>query len=71
MKIIIKDYEEILTIHDDELENHNFVTLLFENETSEDYGAEVTVSIKELYTAVKAFYEKRERRQKYDNLLDN
>lgn len=62
MIIKIKCDDRELILSDDELDNLNFVDVYFKDEI-------ITASIEELYTAVKAFYEKRTRELKHDKLI--
>ena len=61
MRIIIEDDKEI-ELTTDNLDNNNFVTLMFNDD-------EAILSIEELYSAVKSFYEMRTRNKRYEKLL--
>lgn len=59
MLIKIENFNDKLTIHDDDVINENFVELLF-NEVS------IIVNVDELYIAVKAFKENKKQQRNND-----
>lgn len=67
MKTEIKEDDRKIVISTDELDNDNFVDLSIY--VDEGDMIEATIPVEELYTAAKAFYEMRGRRQRHDNLL--
>jgi hypothetical protein len=68
MKIEIREDDRRICLSNDELDNDNFIDLTIY--VDEGDMMEATVSVSELYTAVKAFYEKRSRDKDYDNKLN-
>jgi len=63
MEIRIQFDEETLILTNEDMNNDNFVDIGFSGKELQ------TVPIEELYSAVKAFYERRIRMQRFDNLL--
>ena len=57
MRIIITNREDKIELTDEQLKNDNFVTLLIND-------IDIDISIEELYSAVKTFYERREENAK-------
>jgi hypothetical protein len=69
MEIKIKDADEEVWLSNEELDNNNFIELTVINKLSDDDIEEMTttISIEDLYAAVKTFYNMRTRRQNWDN----
>jgi len=65
MKIEIDYDEQKLEITDDGFDVDNFVNIQVKGDISQG----IDVPIEELYTATKAFYEKRTRMREADNLI--
>lgn len=61
MKIVIEDGEDKTTLSNDEFDNLNFINLTLEHGNPTEELVSTEISIEQLYGAVKALYEHRNR----------
>lgn len=61
MKIVIEDGEDKTTLSNDEFDNLNFINLKLEHGNPTEEFVSTDISIEQLYGAVKALYEHRNR----------
>ena len=68
MKIEIKDGNDLLTLSDESLDNHNYVEITIENEEKET--STIIVSIDELEAAVTSFIKLRKSQLELDKMYE-
>lgn len=68
MKIEIKDGNDLLTLSDESLDNHNYVEITIENEERET--STMIVSIDELEAAVTSFIKLRKSQLELDKMYE-